>query len=123
MANGRNLIILRGYLGQDPELRFTGSGTAVTNLRLATTERYKKDGEYVEQTQWHTVTLWDRLAEIANEYASKGSHIEVVGSLKYRTWEDKDGNERMTPEIEARDLNLLSGRQEESDKPDDDLPF
>lgn len=111
MARGVNKVILVGNLGQDPELRYTGSGTAVCNMRLATNESYKDaSGEWVERTEWHSVVAWSRLAEICNEYLKKGSQVYFEGALQTRQWEDKDGNTRYTTEIKAREMMILSGR-------------
>jgi len=111
MARGVNKVILVGNLGQDPELRYTGTGTAVCNLRLATNESYKDaSGEWVERTEWHSVVAWARLAEICNEYLKKGSQVYFEGSLQTRQWDDKDGNTKYTTEIKAREMMMLSGR-------------
>ncbi len=111
MARGINKVILVGNLGQDPELRYTGNGTAVCNLRIATNESYKDaNGEWVERTEWHTVVAWSRLAEICNEYLHKGSQVYIEGSLQTRSWEDRDGNTKYTTEIKAREMMILSGR-------------
>lgn len=98
-----------GRLGQDPELRYTGSGTAVTNLSIATDESYTQDGKEVEQTEWHSVTCWAGLAETVNEYLEKGRRVYVEGSLKTREWEDKDGNQRYSTEIHADRVDFLGG--------------
>ena len=112
MARGVNKVILVGNLGQDPELRYTGSGTAVCNIRLATNESYKDaGGEWVERTEWHSVVAWARLAESCNEYLKKGSQVDFEGSLQTRQWEDKDGNTRYTTEIKAKEMMMLSGRE------------
>ncbi|GMQ82598.1 MAG: single-stranded DNA-binding protein [Rhodothermia bacterium] len=111
MARGVNKVILVGNLGQDPELRYTGSGTAVCNLRLATNESYKdSNGEWVERTEWHSIVAWARLAEICNEYLTKGSQVYFEGSLQTRNYEDKDGNTKYVTEIKAREMMMLSGR-------------
>ena len=103
MARGIDKVILVGNLGQDPELRYTGSGTAVCNIRLATNESYKDaSGEWVERTEWHSVVAWARLAEICNEYLTKGSQVYFEGSLQTRSYEDKDGNTKYVTEIKAR---------------------
>jgi single-strand DNA-binding protein len=113
MARGVNKVILVGNLGQDPELRYTGGGTAVCNLRLATNESYKDaNGEWVEKTEWHSVVAWARLAEICNEYLHKGSQVYFEGSLQTRSYEDRDGNTRYTTEIKAREMMLLGGRDD-----------
>ncbi len=113
MARGVNKVILIGNLGQDPEMRYTGSGTAVCNLRLATTENYKdSNGEWVEKTEWHNVVAWARLAEICNEYLRKGSQVYFEGQLQTRSWEDRDGNTRYTTEVKAREMLMLGGRND-----------
>jgi len=104
-----NKVQIIGRLGQDPELRYTGSGTAVTNLSIATDESYTQDGETVEQTEWHSVTCWAGLAETVNEYLKKGRRVYVEGSLKTREWEDNDGNQRYSTEIHADRVDFLGG--------------
>ncbi len=148
MARGVNKVILIGNLGQDPELRYTGNGTAVCNMRLATNEAYKDaNGEWVEKTEWHSVVAWSRLAEICNEYLRKGSQVYIEGSLQTRSWDDRDGNTRYTTEVKAREMQILGSRDDSgfsngnaarkpqaaaktveveedfSFEPDDDLPF
>src|SRR5690606_5417695 len=99
MARGINKVILVGNLGQDPELRYTGTGTAVCNMRVATNEAYKDaDGNMVEKTEWHSVVAWGRLGEICAEYLKKGSHVYVEGSLQPYSWADKDRNTPYTTE-------------------------
>ncbi|MCB0717021.1 MAG: single-stranded DNA-binding protein [Bacteroidetes bacterium] len=111
MARGINKVILIGNLGQDPELRYTGSGTAVCNLRLATNESYKdSSGQLVEKTEWHSVVAWARLAEICGEYLKKGSQVYIEGSLQTRSYDDKDGVTKYVTEIKAREMMMLSGR-------------
>ena len=111
MARGINKVILVGNLGQDPELRYTGGGTAVCNMRIATSESYKdKDGNMVENTEWHTVVAWARLAEICGEYLKKGSQAYFEGSLQTRQWEDKEGNTRYSTEIKVREMQMLGGK-------------
>ena len=111
MARGVNKVILVGNLGQDPELRYTGSGTAVCNIRLATNESYKDaSGEWVERTEWHSVVAWARLAEICNEYLKKGSQIYIEGSLQTRNYEDKDGITRYITEVMCSELLLLGSK-------------
>lgn len=110
MAKGVNKVILVGNLGQDPELRYTGSGTAVCNLRLATNESYKDaSGEWVEGTEWHSIVAWARLAEICNEHLRKGSQVYFEGSIQTRTYDDKDGNTKYATEVKAREMMMLSG--------------
>jgi len=111
MARGVNKVILIGNLGQDPELRYTGSGTAVCNFSLATTESYKdREGNQVENTEWHRIVAWARLAEICGEYLKKGRQVYIEGQLQTRSWEDKDGNTRYTTEIKAREMQMLGSR-------------
>ncbi len=111
MARAINKVILIGNLGQDPELRYTGSGTAVCNLRLATNESYKdSNGELVEKTEWHSVVAWARLAEICGEYLKKGSQVYFEGSLQTRQWEDKEGQTRYTTEVKAREMMMLDSK-------------
>jgi single-strand DNA-binding protein len=112
MARGVNKVMLIGNLGQDPELNYTGSGTAVCNLRLATDESYTNpDGELVERTEWHDIVAWERLAEICDEYLVKGSRIYCEGSLQTSTWEDRDGNTRYSTEIKMRNMMMLGGEE------------
>jgi single-strand DNA-binding protein len=112
MARGINKVILIGNLGADPETRYTPSGTAITNLRLATTESWKdrQTGEQQERTEWHRVVMFDRLAEIAAEYLRKGSQVYIEGQLQTRKWQDQQGQDRYTTEIRARDMQMLGGR-------------
>ncbi|MBT8401377.1 MAG: single-stranded DNA-binding protein [Rhodothermia bacterium] len=115
MARGVNKVILIGNLGQDPELRYTGSGTAVCNMRLATNESYKDaSGQLVERTEWHTIVAWARLAEICAEYLKKGSQVYFEGSLQTRSYDDRDGNTKYVTEIKAREMMILSGRGPEN---------
>ena len=149
MARGINKVILVGNLGADPDTRYMPSGKAVTNLRLATSDSWKdkQTGEQREQTEWHSIVMYDRLAEIAAEYLRKGSQIYVEGRLKTRKWQDKEGKDRYTTEIIANEMQMLGSRagdragaeprsepraapsQERSVQPaaagefDDDIPF
>ena len=147
MKRGINKVILVGNLGKDPEVKYTASGAAVTNITLATSESWndKQSGEKVEKTEWHRVVSFGRLAEIMGEYLKKGSQVYVEGKLQTRSWDDKDGNKRWTTEVVASDMLMLSksegaGAQKQSsesgfrkkpaDKPvtgpgfaDDDIPF
>jgi single-strand DNA-binding protein len=112
MARGINKVILVGNLGQDPETRAMPSGKAVTNIRIATSEswRDKNTGEQKEQTEWHTVVFFDRLAEIAAEYLRKGSQVYVEGKLRTRKWQDKSGNDRYSTEVVANEMQMLGSR-------------
>ena len=110
MARGLNKVMLIGNLGQDPEVRETQSGQTVTNVSLATSEQWtdKNTGEKKEQTEWHRLVFWGKVAEIAGEYLSKGSKIFVEGQLQTRQWEDKAGATRYTTEVRVRDMQMLS---------------
>ena len=105
----KNLVILIGNLGSDPEVRHTQGGDTVTTFRVATTERWKgKDGQMQETTEWHSCVAWRRLGEICGEYLSKGSKVYVEGSLKTRKWQDQSGADRYATEIILREMKMLS---------------
>ncbi len=144
MANrGVNKVILIGNLGQDPEVRYTPSGSAVANVTLATSMswRDKQNGELQERTEWHRIVFFNRLAEIVGEYLHKGSKAYIEGSLRTRKWQDKDGHVRYTTEIIANEMHILDNRggsgkhsddeastphadvHEDSMPVDDDIPF
>jgi len=109
MAEGLNRVMLIGNLGQDPELRYTQSGQALLNLRLATNESFNnRDGERQERTEWHRITVWGKRAEALGKILSKGRQLFVEGRLQTRQWEDKEGQKRYTTEIVATDIVLLS---------------
>lgn len=111
MARGVNKVILVGNLGNDPETRFLPSGGAVTNVSLATSRSWKdKNGVQQEQTEWHRVVFFNRLAEIAGEYLKKGSKVYVEGSLRTNKWQDKEGVDRYTTEIIANEMQMLDSR-------------
>jgi len=136
-----NKVMLIGNLGKDPEVRYTPSGTAVASFNLATSDRVKnKSGEWEDRTEWHRVTLWARLAEIAGEYLSKGKTVYIEGRLQTRKWQDNSGNERYTTEIVGEKMQMLSpkgegrrggdavsepagGGYDEPPFQDDDIPF
>ena len=142
MARGINKVILIGNLGNDPDIRYTASGSAVANISLATAEswRDKATGEQQERTEWHKIVFFGRLAEIVGEYLKKGSKIYIEGQLQTRKWE-QDGQTRYTTEIVARDMQFLDSRGSsdssykeasqdaqteevpESGITDDDIPF
>ncbi len=108
-----NKVILLGNLGRDPETRYTTGGDAVTNLRIATTEQWKdKNGEKQERTEWHTVVLFGRQAEIAGEYLKKGRSVYIEGRLQTRKYTDKEGQEKYSTEIVADRMQLLGGGRE-----------
>ena len=108
-----NKVIIVGNLGRDPEVRYTPNGSAVCNVSVATTRSWKnKDsGDKSEETEWHRVVFYDKLAEIAGEYLKKGRSVYVEGRLKTRKWQDKDGAEKYTTEIIATDMQMLGSRE------------
>jgi single-strand DNA-binding protein len=112
MARGVNKVILIGNLGNDPEVRYTPSGSAVASISLATSETWKdkQSGELQDRTEWHRVVFFNRLAEIVGEYLKKGSKIYVEGSLRTRKWQDKNGMDRFTTEIIANEMHMLDSR-------------
>lgn len=106
-----NKVILIGNLGADPETRYLPSGDAVTNIRVATTEKWRdKGGEQQEHTEWHRIAFFGKLAEIAGEYLKKGSPVYVEGRIRTRKWQDKEGQERYSTEIVADRMQLLGTR-------------
>lgn len=107
-----NKVILVGHLGKDPETRYMPNGDAITNATLATSESWKdkQTGEKKEQTEWHRLVFYRKLAEIAGQYLRKGSLIYIEGSLKTRKWQDKDGQDRYTTEITVNEMTMLGGR-------------
>ena len=110
-----NKVTLIGNLGSDPEIRYTQSGDQVATFNIATTERWKgQDGQVQESTEWHKIVAWSRLAEICGEYLHKGSKVYIEGKIQTRKWQDKDGNDRYTTEIIAREMKMLSPRGGES---------
>ena len=112
MARGINKVILVGNLGADPDTRYMPSGKAVTNIRIATSESWKdrQTGDQQERTEWHSIVLYDKLGEIAAEYLRKGSQVYIEGALRTRKWQDKEGKDRYTTEIIAREMQMLGGR-------------
>ncbi len=138
-----NKVILIGNLGKDPEVRYTPSGSAVCSITIATTRSWKnKDtGDKVEETEWHRVVFYDKLAEIAGQYLAKGKPVYVEGRLKTRKWTDKDGQDKYVTEIIAEQMQMLGSRDDApnrapapAQKPqastgtgfdgmDDDIPF
>lgn len=138
MGSGVNKVILIGNLGADPEVRYTKSGTPVSNFRIATNEEWrdKQTGEKRSRVEWHRIVTFGRLAEICGEFLHKGKQVYVEGRLQNRSWEDKDGNTRYATEIVAREMQMLSGPKRTIDEeteqantpvpeniPDDDIPF
>jgi single-strand DNA-binding protein len=112
MARGINKVIVVGNLGGDPETRYMPSGSAVTNMTVATNETWKdkQTGEQKERTEWHRVAMFGRLAEIAAEYLRKGSQVYIEGKLRTRKWQGQDGQDRYTTEIIADEMQMLGGR-------------
>lgn len=147
MARGVNRVILVGNVGQDPEIKYLPSGSAVANISVATSEQWKdKEGNPQSRTEWHKVVFFGKLAEIVGEYVKKGSQIYVEGKLQTRKWQAQDGTDRYTTEINASEMQMLGGRgdgqpQQQSHAPvqqqtqpqhnapagfdqfDDDIPF
>lgn len=110
---GVNKVILLGNLGADPEIRYTPSGMAVANFRIATSEtRANKEGQKETKTEWHRIVTFGKLAEICGEYLSKGKQVYIEGKIQTRSWEDKDGNKRYTTEILANTMQMLGGPKE-----------
>lgn len=111
--SGVNKVILIGRLGRDPELRHTKGGTAVANMSIATDDSFKdKQGNIQKTTEWHRIVMWDKTAENCVKYLSKGSQVYVEGKLQTRKWEDKDGQERTTTEIVARNVTFLDSKSD-----------
>jgi single-strand DNA-binding protein len=110
--SGVNKVVLIGRLGKDPVIRHMPSGGAVANFTIATSEKWKdkQTGEQKEATEWHNIVFYKRLAEICGEYLRKGSNVYIEGSLKTRKWQDKDGQDRYTTEINGRELQMLDGK-------------
>jgi single-strand DNA-binding protein len=107
-----NKVILVGNLGADPETRYLPSGDAVTNIRLATTDRYKdkQSGEFKEATEWHRIAFFGKLAEIAGQYLKKGSSVYIEGRIRTRKWQDQSGQDKYSTEIVADQMQMLGGR-------------
>jgi single-strand DNA-binding protein len=110
MASGVNKVIMVGNLGRDPEVRYTQSGNAVCNLRLAVTERRRDGEEWKDHTEWVNIVCFGKTAENAGKYLSKGRQIYTEGRLQTRKWEDKEGNDRYTTEVVANQVVFLGGR-------------
>ena len=114
MSRGLNKVILIGYVGQPPDLRYTRNGKAVCKMRLATNETYTdEEGNEVTKTEWHDVVAWGRLAEVCDEYLEKGSQVYFEGKVKTRKWEDRDGNARYDTEVIAQELKFLDRKEDE----------
>jgi single-strand DNA-binding protein len=111
---GVNKVIILGSLGQDPEVKFTQGGAAITNISVATSEKWKdkNTGQMQERTEWHRVVIFNKLAEIAGEYLKKGSKVYLEGSLRTRKWQGQDGSDRYTTEIVADEMQMLDSKVE-----------
>ena len=109
---GVNKVIIVGNLGNDPEVRYSGNGSAIANISIATSESWKdkNTGQMQEKTEWHRVVMFNRLGEIAGEYLRKGSKVYVEGKLQTRKWQDNSGQDRYTTEIVANTMQMLDGR-------------
>lgn len=112
MARGLNKVLLIGNLGADPETRYTASGSAITNINIATSESWKDKatGENQERTEWHRVVFFGRLAEIAAEYLRKGSQVYIEGKIQTRKWQNKEGQDQYTTEIVSNEMQMLGSR-------------
>lgn len=135
--SGVNKAILVGRLGRDPELKYTQSGTPVCRLSVATDRKYKKGDEFVEETEWHRVTVWSKAAENCAKFLEKGRQVYVEGRMQTSSYEDKDGNKKYSTEIVADTVQFLGGKgsgngnrsdsgecnDAPTDKPDDTIPF
>jgi single-strand DNA-binding protein len=127
--SGINKVILVGRLGADPEIRYTQSGAAVATLSIATSEKWKdKEGQSQEKTEWHRVVLWNKLAELAGQYLSKGRQVYIEGKIQTRKWDDKDGQTRYTTEVVGNQMQFLGGQNDsagsnyDAGMPDDIAP-
>ena len=119
-----NKVILVGNLGRDPEVRATKSGSNVANLRVATTHRSKVGDEWQEQTEWHTVTVFGRQAELCGRYLEKGRQVYIEGRVQTRKWQDKEGNDRYSTEVVANDVKFLSKNEPRRRSfEDEEIPF
>ena len=131
---GVNQVILLGFLGKDPELRYTPTGKAVCNFSLATSEHWTgQDGQKQQSTEWHNIIAWGKTGEMANQYLKSGSEAHIMGQIKTRSWDDRDGNKRYRTEIIAKSIQFTGGSRKENSGPvptnapgavpEDDLAF
>lgn len=134
---GVNKVIIIGYLGQDPEIKYTAGGAAVVTISVATNEKWKDkaSGEDKEHTEWHRIQAWGKLAEIIGQYCRKGGQVYICGKLKTHKWKDANDNDRYTTEIIASEMQLLGNRSDDTQQKeagsatppqqdfDDDIPF
>ena len=105
-----NMAILIGKIGQDPKLTFTSSGNPVCQFSMATSEKYTKDGQKQEKTEWHNIVIWGKIAEVCNQYLKKGSKVMIEGKIQTRTWDDKDGKKCYKTEINASQVEFLDSK-------------
>lgn len=118
-----NKVILVGRLGKDPEVRHLESGTVMAKFPLATTENYKdRNGEKVEQTEWHNIVVWRGLAEVAERFLRKGSQVYIEGRIRTRSWEDEDGNKKYMTEINADNFQMLGSKRDDTPGQADPAP-
>jgi single-strand DNA-binding protein len=112
-SRGVNKVIIVGNLGNDPEIRYTQAGAAITNITVATSESWKdkQTGQPVEKTEWHRIVFFNKLAEIAGEYLKKGAKVYIEGQLRTRKWQDKEGHDRYSTEVVANQMQMLDSRQ------------
>ncbi len=117
MSRGINKVILVGSVGNDPETRYMPSGGAVTSFSIATNDSWKDktSGEKVERTEWHQITAFNRLGEICGEYLKKGSQVYIEGSLRTEKWQDKQGNDRYTTKIVAKEMQMIGGKSQQDE--------
>ncbi len=119
MAKDLNKVQLTGYLGADPEMRYTAQGSAVTTFRVASGRTWKdKEGNQHDDTEWFRIVAWDKLGEICNQYLTKGTRVYVEGRLQTRKWTDREGQDRYTSEVIAQDMIILSSRGERGPVPE-----
>ena len=130
MSRGLNKVMIIGYLGKDPEMRYTPSGSPVTTFNVATDRSWNtSDGERRTETEWFNIVAWGSLAEICNQYLTKGRQVYIDGRLQSRSWNDKEGNQHTSIEVVANEMIMLDHRQSSDDKSDevqldeDEFPF
>lgn len=118
--NGVNKAIIVGTLGKDPEMKYMANGNAIANLSVATSEKWKdkNSGQQQEKTEWHRVSMFGAVAEIAGKYLTKGSQVYLEGKIQTRKWQDKDGQDRYSTEIVANQMQMLGGKRNESEPRD-----
>lgn len=118
-----NKVILIGNVGADPDIRYLDGGVAVARFSLATTESYKnKNGERIDQTEWHNIVLWRGLAEVAEKYVKKGMRLYIEGRIRTRSWDDQNGVKRYTTEIQGDNMQMLSGKEHSASSRGNDTP-